>query len=101
MQQHVFKRWSETEFEFQFHHLWTSLGAQTIKTLPAVQETQVPSLHREDPLEKEVTTHSIFLPGEICGFSSMEEPGGLRSMWSQRVGHDFHFSTICLSSEAI
>ena len=63
-----------------------SIVAQLVKNLPAVQETQVRSLGREDPLEKEMATHSSILAWEI---SWTEEPGGLQSMvGSQRVGHD-------------
>ena len=62
-----------------------SLVAQTVKRLPAVQETQVPSLDWEDPLEKEMATHSSTLAWKIPW---TEEPGGLQSMGSQRVGHD-------------
>ena len=58
--------------------------AQTVKTLPAMQETQVPSLGGEDPLEKEMATHSNILAWEIPW---TEEPGGIQSMGSQRVGH--------------
>ena len=47
--------------------------AQSIKNLPAVQETQVRSLGREDPLEKEMATHSSILTWKI---SWTEEPGG-------------------------
>ena len=54
--------------------------AQLIKNLPAVQETQVLSLGWEDPLEKEMTTHSSILDWK---FSRTEEPGGLQSMGSQ------------------
>ena len=53
--------------------------------LPTVQETQVRSLGQEDPLEKEMATHSSTLAWKIL---RMEEPGGLQSMGSQRVGHD-------------
>ena len=49
------------------------------------QETQVQSLGREDPLEKEMTTHSSILAWEIPG---TEEPGGLQFEGSQRVGCD-------------
>ena len=56
-----------------------------IKHLPAMQETQVQSLGREDPLEKEMATHSSTLAWKIPW---MEEPGGLQSMDSQRVGHN-------------
>ena len=61
------------------------LVAQTVKRLPAVQETQVRSLGREDPLEDEMATHSSILAWEI---SRAEEPSGLQSMGSQRLGHD-------------
>ena len=50
-----------------------------------MQETPVPALGQEDPLEKEMATHSGILAGEI---SWTEKPGGLQSMGSQRVGHD-------------
>ena len=56
-----------------------------IKRLPAMQETWVLSLGHEDPLEKEMATHSSTLAWKI---SWMEEPGRLQSMGSQRVGHD-------------
>ena len=57
-----------------------------VKHLPAMQETQVQSLGREDPLEKEMATHSSTLAWRIPW---MEEPGRLQSMGSQRVGHDW------------
>ena len=56
-----------------------------VKNLPAVQETWVPSLGREDPLEKGIATHSSVLAWRIPW---TEEPGGLQAMGSQRVGHD-------------
>ena len=59
--------------------------AQRLKSLTAMQETQVQSLGQEDPLEKEMATHSSILAWEIPW---TEEPGGLQSMGSQRVGHD-------------
>ena len=62
-----------------------SLVTQTIKRLPAVWQTWVPSLDREDPLEKAMATHSSALAWEI---PRTEEPGGLQSMGSQRVRHD-------------
>ena len=62
-----------------------SLVAQTVKRLPAVSETRVRSLGWEDPLEKEVATHSSNLAWKVPW---TEEPGGLQSMGSQRVGHD-------------
>ena len=63
-----------------------SLVAQRLKRLPAFQETWVQSLGREDPLEKEMATHSSILAWRIPW---TEEPGGLQSMGSQRVGHDW------------
>ena len=58
-----------------------SLVAQTVKHLPAMQETQVRFLGREDPLEKEMATHSSILAWEIPW---TEKPGGLQSMGSQK-----------------
>ena len=63
-----------------------SLVARLVKNLPTVQETRVQSLGWEDPLEKEMATHSSILAWKI---SWTEEPGGLQSMGSQRVGHDW------------
>ena len=57
-----------------------------VKNLPAMQETLVQSLDQEDPLEKEITTHSSIIAWEIPW---MEEPGELQSMGLQRVGHDW------------
>ena len=62
-----------------------SLVAQTVKNLPAMQVTQVRVLGWEDPLGKEMATHSSILAWRI---PRTEEPGGLQSMGSQRVGHD-------------
>ena len=59
--------------------------AQRVKHLPAMWETWVPSLGGEDPLEKEMATHSGVLAWENPW---TEEPGGLQSMGSQRVRHD-------------
>ena len=56
-----------------------------VKNLPAMRETQVQSLGREDPLEKRMATHSSILAWRIPW---TEEPGGLQSIGSQRVGHD-------------
>ena len=63
-----------------------SLVAQRLKCLPGMQETQVWYLGWEDPLEKEMTTHSSTLAWRIPW---REAPGGLQSMGSQRVGHDW------------
>ena len=62
-----------------------SLVDQRLKCLPAIRETWVRSLGWEDPLEKEVATHSRILARRIPW---TEKPGGLQSMGSQRVGHD-------------
>ena len=59
--------------------------AQIVKTLPAVQETQVQSLNWEDPLEKEMATPSSILAWKIPW---TEEPGGLQSRGLQTVGHN-------------
>ena len=62
-----------------------SLVAQMVKNLPAVQETWVQSLGWEDPLEKEMATHSSILAWRIPW---TEEPGKLQSTGSQKVRHD-------------
>ena len=61
----------------------TSLVAQTVKRLPKTWETWVRSLGQEDPLEKEMATHSSILAWKIPW---TEEPGRLQSMGLQRVG---------------
>ena len=77
---------------FSIHHqfcllnsIWVSLVAQRLKRLPPMWETRVQSLGQEDPLEKEMATHSSILAWRIPW---TEEPGRLQSMQSQRVGHD-------------
>ena len=62
-----------------------SLVAQRLKHVPAMQETWVRSLVREDPLEKEMATHFSILAWRIAW---MEESGWLQSTGSQRVGQD-------------
>ena len=64
---------------------WASLVAQTVKHLPAMRETWVRSLGREDPLENEMATHSSTLAWKMPW---TEEPCKLQSTGSQRVGHD-------------
>ena len=59
--------------------------AQTVKNLPAMQETQVQSLGQEDPLEKRMAPHSSILAWKIPW---TEDPGRLQFMGSQRVGYD-------------
>ena len=71
-------------------HQGASFVAQLVKKLSAVQETWVRSLGWEDPLEKEMATHSSILAWKI---SWTEETGGLHSMGSQRVRHDWVTNT--------
>ena len=56
-----------------------------VKKLLEMQETRVPLLGQEDPMQKEIATHSSILAWKIPW---TEEPGGLQSMGSERVGHD-------------
>ena len=74
----------------------TSLVAQTVKHLPKMREIRIQSLGQKDPLEKEMATHSSTLAWKI---PRTEEPGGLQTMGSQRVGHDWvtSFSLFSLS----
>ena len=67
---------------------WASLVAQTVKNLPAMQEmpeTQFQSLGREDPLEKEMATHSSIL---VWRTPRTEEPGKLQSMQLKKLRDD-------------
>ena len=68
-----------------FLDILTFLMVQNVKSLPAMQETWVQFLGWKDPLEKEIATHSSILAWRIPW---TEEPGGLQSMGSQRLGHD-------------
>ena len=63
----------------------SSLVAQKLNRLPEMQESRLQSLGREDPLEKEMSTHSSILAWRIPW---MEEPGGIQSTGLKRVGHD-------------
>ena len=84
--QQLFIIWSiRVSGEHLEHGLHRSLMAQTVKNLPAVQETWVQLLGQEDPLEKEMPIHSSILTWRIPW---TEDPGGLQSMRSQRVGHN-------------
>ena len=67
-----------------YHFGNTSLVTQMVKNLPAMQETWVQSLDQEDPLDMGMATHSSVLAWKIAW---ADEPWGLRSMGSQRVGH--------------
>ena len=64
---------------------WAPLVAETVKTLPATQETWVQLLGQEDPLGKEMAIHCSILAWRI---PSTAEPGGLQSTGLQRVGHN-------------
>ena len=64
---------------------WASLVAQMVKNMSAMQETRVQSLYQDDPLEKEMATHSSIPAWRIPW---TEEPDGLQSMGWQRVSHD-------------
>ena len=76
---------SDLTFNFNFQICRASLVTQRLNHLPLIQETWVRSLGQEDPLEKEMATHSSILAWRIPW---MEEPGGLQSLGSQRVRHD-------------
>ena len=71
-------------FNVYLSELGNPLVAQTVKSLPAMRETWVQYLGREDPLEKETATHSSIPTGKIPW---MEERGGLHTRGWQRVGH--------------
>ena len=79
---------------------WPSLLAQTVKNLPAMQETQVGSLGQEDALEEGTATHSSILAWRI---PQTEEPGGLQSMRSQSRTRlcDWHFHFCLVSTRAL
>ena len=72
------------------YYCGTSLVAQMVKRLPTVRETWVWFLGQEDPLKKEMATHSSSLAWKIPW---TEEPGRLQSMGSQRVRHDLTTSS--------
>ena len=79
--------------------LGVSLVAQMVKNLPAMQETWIWSLSQEDPLKKGMPTHSCILAWKIPW---PKKPGGLQSMESQKVGHDWvtnTHTTICWINE--
>ena len=80
----ITKRWTTRKVLIRLilKCLLSSLVAQLGKSLPAMQETRVRSMGQEDPLEKEVATHSSILSWRIPW---MEEPGGLQSMRLQEL----------------
>ena len=73
------------KYFFMLKAFYTSLVAQTVKRLSTMWEIRVRSLGGEDPLRKEMATHSSTIAWKIPW---MEEPGRLQSMGSQRVGHN-------------
>ena len=75
-------RWENSEYLMKSKE---DVVVQTVNNLPAMQETWVRSLSQEDPLEKEMTTHSSILAWTVLW---TEEPGVLQSMVSQRVSYD-------------
>ena len=94
--------WKRSSFEVtllvnSIYSIGLPLVAQRLKHLPAMWETWVQSLGWEDPLEKEMATHSSFLAWRIPW---TEQPGGLQSTGSKRVGHDWatslHFTSSTL-----
>ena len=78
----VLKQLFSSANSLSYHWHWASLLAQSIKTLPAMQETQVPPLGLEDPLEKGMATRSSILAWRIPW---TEEPDELQSMGSQSL----------------
>ena len=83
---HIINVLSATKFSICLYMCdYDSLVAQTVKHLPTIRETWVRSLGREDPLEKEMATHSSILAWRIPW---TEEAGRLQSIGLQRVRHD-------------
>ena len=70
---------------FEMPPWWASPVAQTVKNLPAMQETQVPSLGQDAPLEKGMATYASILAWRVPWTG---EPGRLHSTGSQRAGHN-------------
>ena len=85
----VLRGWSYIIIPGNLLQLGASLVAQRLKRLPAMRETWVRSLGLEDPLEKEMATHSSIVAWRIPW---TEEPRGLQSAGLQRVGHDWETS---------
>ena len=82
---HVSSSFERHEFRSTQHSSLGFPGGSVVKNMPAMQETWVEFLGPEDPWENEMATHSSILAWEI---SWTEEPGGLQSVWLQRVRHD-------------
>ena len=81
---------SHWNLEFVLKVIWAFLVAETVWNLPAMWETQVRSLGQDDPLEKEMATHSSILAWIILW---TKEPGELQSMGLQRAGHNWATNT--------
>ena len=84
----------EIAFRVLFISIWVSLVVQTVKNLPAIQETWVQSLGQEDPLEEGMATHSSILAWRIPW---TEDTGRLQSMGLQRVGCNWVANTLTFS----
>ena len=78
-------------FHLLYYLCWASLVTQTVKNLPAMQETQVQSLGQEDPLEKGMAAHSSIL---AWSFPWTEETVELQSVRSQRIRYDWATNTL-------
>ena len=84
---------------YPLQYSWASLVAQLVKNPPVIWETWVQSLGWEGPREESMATHASILAWRI---PRTEEPGGLQSMGSQRVGHDsvtFTFFSLCARNQ--
>ena len=81
----ITKSWTLNDLHFTSLPRGASLVVQRVKCLPAMQETWVRSLGQEDPLEKEMATHSSTLAWKIPW---TEKPGRLQSIGSRTVGHN-------------
>ena len=84
-------------FSLQFSNNKCFPGGSMVKYLPSMPETWVRSLDRKDPLEKEMATHSRIL--DLIPLT--EEPGGLQSMGSQRVRHDWVISLYTTTNDIV
>ena len=85
----------KTELPYQIYDCSISSWLRPVKNLLAMHKTQIWSLGQEDPLEKGVATHSSILAWKIPW---TEEPGGLQSTGSQRVGNDWVRNTFTVQN---
>ena len=85
LKEHIYTTYIHTYIKHMYTMYRASLGAQRSSIHLPIQETRVRSLGLEDPLEKEMATHSSILAWE---FQWTEEPGGIQSMGSQRVRYN-------------